>query len=846
MNEQGSLSDSEMVLDIVVEWETRQARGESVAIEELCRDHPDLVADVRSAIADLQGLGPALEIRAEEDGPHPLEGQAIRTESRYRIGALVDRGGQGEVFAAVDETLGREVALKRMRASGPLSGSLASRFGREVAITGRLEHPGIVPIYGLGHDDREVPCYAMRLVRGETLDTAIDRLHQEAKAGPLDQPGGSGPALRSLLGRFVALCNVVAYAHVQGVVHRDIKPNNVMLGPFGETLLLDWGLAKTTEEPAEWAPESDDGPDDGMGFDPGRTPTVAGRAMGTPAFMSPEQAAGQWDRVGPASDVWALGATLFNILARRPPPQGDAIAGPRSMRPDVPPPLDAICRVAMANRPEDRYGSVLELAEDVERWLADEPVRAWPDPWSVTLGRWVRRNRTTVASAIVALATATIGLAMLALAVGREQVRTTIALEDARANFAMAREAVEEFGRRVADERLLNEPGMEDLRRALLASALEFHERFVQRAAADPNLLAELGRAQGRIAAIRAQTESPAVAPAAYREAIATLDRAAERRPDDSQLRLDQAALLLELAGAYQRTSAFDQGLAACLAAMDQYETLERRDPAPSASTLRRGRARSLHTQGTLQLARGDRDEAEKTLGLALDLEGPLAETPKPLPEDLNALGLTLNNLAVLCRLSGRLDESQAHYRRAVEVKRRLVDEAPKVAEYRASLAATQINHGKLLEQRHEPAAARAALDDAKALLLDLSRDYPRSTEHRFNLGQACLQRGLLDVRAGDLDAAEAAWREALTAFVPVVQAAPGVYRYVDDLVNALSNLANLAADRNDLEGALGWTNEALARLAPLEDQAAGNPKLVATRTELQALRADLLKRLGR
>jgi hypothetical protein len=249
--------------------------------------------------------------------------------------------------------------------------------------------------------------------------------------------------LRTLLTRFVAVCNAVAYAHSRGVIHRDLKPANVMLGPYGETLVVDWGLAKVVGPAAAAAGEA--GGNLGLSPPAEGTETQAGAALGTPAYMSPEQARGHLDQLGPASDVYSLGATLYSLLTGRPPIEGKGTAEilhnaqkgevvpPRQVKPDVPAALDAVCRKAMAPRPEDRYATALDLAADVEHWLADEPVAAWPEPWAARARRWARRHRVWVTAGLAVLAVSLVGLTIgvvLLAAAEEEQARARQRAED--------------------------------------------------------------------------------------------------------------------------------------------------------------------------------------------------------------------------------------------------------------------------------------------------------------------------------------------------------------------------------------------------------------------------------
>ena len=224
-------------------------------------------------------------------------------------------------------------------------------------------------------------------------------------------------------------CQTIAYAHSRGVIHRDVKPANVMLGEYGEALVVDWGLAKPLG-PSGDEPGGDAGDAPGAGAAGVVEPTAAGIVKGSPAYMSPEQAAGRWDEVGPASDVYALGATLYALLTGVRPFDGASVAEVLSrVRGPVPAPaqgqgrrpaaLEAICLKAMSLRPGDRYPGALDLAADVDRWLSGEPVRAWREPWPDRLRRWVRRHRMLVAAAVAALA---VGAAVLVVTNGRLRI----------------------------------------------------------------------------------------------------------------------------------------------------------------------------------------------------------------------------------------------------------------------------------------------------------------------------------------------------------------------------------------------------------------------------------------
>jgi formylglycine-generating enzyme required for sulfatase activity/tRNA A-37 threonylcarbamoyl transferase component Bud32 len=405
--------------------EQRILRAEELdALELLAEQYRRRQGEVISLVTQPTGAYDTLLPHAAAAAVRP-----IMTGLRFRPLRPHAKGGLGEVFVALDGELNREVALKEIRAQHADNADSRARFLLEAEVTGKLEHPGVVPVYGLGTYEDGRPYYAMRFIKGQSLQDAVLAFHadKELKANP----GKRSLELRQLLSRFVAVCNTLAYAHSKGVLHRDLKPDNVMLGNYGETLVVDWGLAKSIgarEEPTTGGSVMLRLSSSGL--------TLVGSVLGTPQYMSPEQAAGQQEGLGPASDVYGLGATLYHLLTGKPPfPAGNVCAvldavsrgafpPPRQVDATVPAALEAVCLKAMHLDPQHRYASAQELADDVEHWLADEPVTACVEPVWLRLARWRHRHPALAAGAAALVFSIVAALGVGALLLSHEQGRT--------------------------------------------------------------------------------------------------------------------------------------------------------------------------------------------------------------------------------------------------------------------------------------------------------------------------------------------------------------------------------------------------------------------------------------
>ena len=347
-------------------------------------------ADTPSAASD----GPAVATDATQPAAPGLETRPASASDRYDLLSEHARGGLGRIVRAHDKHLGRTVAVKELLRTNELAEAL---FVREALITARLQHPGIVPVHEAGRWPNGDPYYVMKLVSGRTLKECIagtrslsDRL--------------------ALLPHVIAVAEAVGYAHSHDIIHRDLKPANTIIGDYGETVVVDWGLARDLRSADSTPPVSAAGSGDGR--------TVTGKVVGTPQYMAPEQARGE--AVDARADVYALGAILYEVLSGRAPVGGDSaqeildrvLAGPplplAQAVPGVPSDLEAIVAKAMARNPDLRYPSGRELAADLKRFQTGQLVTAQRyGRWALSR-RWIRRNRGYVALGTIAVVAVTV------------------------------------------------------------------------------------------------------------------------------------------------------------------------------------------------------------------------------------------------------------------------------------------------------------------------------------------------------------------------------------------------------------------------------------------------------
>ena len=392
-------------LDFLELFQLDAARGAPRALEFYRERFPELAGWIEHEHARLMAeLATPLETGSEL-ATGPLEDDALLQhleskrahDGRYRRVGELGRGGTSRVYRVQDLELGRDLAMKVLERGG-LGTTL--RFLREARTTSRLEHPGILPVHEMGLDERGNLFFTMRIVRGASFRRMLDSVGAQ----------GTLAAQRRALEVLLKVADTMAFAHAHCVIHRDLKPGNVMVGEFGEVVVVDWGLARVR------AHASDTVQDGSARADEATSPlaTLDGDVLGTPAYMPPEQAAGRQDEIGPASDVYALGAMLYQVLSGR-APYSDPEATPTSreviervrigapeplarIAPHAPRELVAVVQRAMRREPGERYPSAAEFSADLRAYLEQRIVLAHGNrPW-VRVRKWVQRNRSLSAS----------------------------------------------------------------------------------------------------------------------------------------------------------------------------------------------------------------------------------------------------------------------------------------------------------------------------------------------------------------------------------------------------------------------------------------------------------------
>ncbi len=792
--------------------------------------------------------------KARESGPDGL---------RYRRVRLHAAGGLGEIHIAEDTELGRMVALKRIKAECLADARNVQRFLREAQITAYLEHPGVAPVYGLVWDADGQPAYAMRFVEGETLKHAIERFYQSQSLESARRPeGGDEPhrspterrlAFRQLLTHFVAACNAVAYAHNRGVLHRDLKPANILLGQFGETLVVDWGLAKKVGQ-VDQAKADLEGTltpaEESLG-----DATAMGQAVGTPAFMAPEQAAGRWDVVGPAADVYGLGATLYQLLTGRPPFRGENkfavlalvqrgdLVPPRQVNRDVPAALEAVCRKAMALEPGQRYATAAELAREVERWLADEPVVACREPWTVRLARAARRHQTAVVGAAVFLISAVTTLAFSTGLIWREQRRTAEQQQYTQQEWSRAEDNLNVARGLalnlldVAEKHLSKLPRTEPLRREMTDTALETVRQLLRQRPNDPDLREKTAKFYRHSANLHRLFNEVEVAGQFYTESIQLLDALIAASPQQQLYRDRLAETLRDYSQLLIKIGRLREAADILRRSIDTAEGL--RADSPEQPDYQRTLAISLNDLGGVEYSRGQFAASATSSRTSADLfRNLLGVSPKESrPFDGLFLAMSLTRLAASQRELGQIEAALSTHAESLTQLRALLQRGND-QNVRHFLGRGLVEQARTLtEIPDRQSEAERDLGQALGIWEQLQKPYPDNPLYREWPAVAYEARARVRVARGRPGPAEEDLDASRRALVKLVQEFPDLPSYRGHLGRTYAALGRLALARGDGSQATDWLAQAAESLRTALERGPENALDRRSLEEIQAVR---------
>jgi serine/threonine-protein kinase len=547
--------------------------------------------------------------------------------------------------------------------------------------------------------------------------------------------------------------------------------------------------------------------------------------------MSPEQAAGRLDELGPASDVYSLGATLYCLLTGRPPLQGrdhgallqqvqkGVFPPPRQVKPGVPAALEAVCLRALALRPAERYATPRELADEVERWLADEPVRAYRESLVRRLGRWGRRHRTAVASAAVLLVTAVVGLAVGLVAVNAERQRTEAARAAEATRRQQARAALDELSSEVIDDWLARQPQVTEQQRKFLERALASYEELARDTGQDEPSRAGVAEAYQRVGNILFRLGKFAEAAAAYRSCQEWFAQLATDYPAVPLYRRGLSTAHSNRANALSYIERAEEAEREYRAALDLLQRLA--DDDPGEGGYQDKRARSHNNLGVLLHHKGRLREAEEEFRAALALEQPLADKHPAVPQYRRLLTRIHEGLgSLLLEGKGRVKEAEDEFRAGLALAQRLHNDDPAAADNRHFLATLHANLGSLLSRTGRPNEAEKESSAALTIMQRLADDYPAVPQYREGLGRSHRNLGALYFAyKRSKEKWEEQSRAALAEFQRLAHDHKDVPRYQRMLAESLMGLGLLLQETGRLKDAEEMYRKAQGVLQKLADQ---------------------------
>jgi serine/threonine protein kinase len=733
----------------------------------------------------------------------------------FQIVREVGRGGMGVVYEAEQMSLGRRVALKVLPFAAVLDDRYLRRFKNEAQAAAHLHHTNIVPVHAVGCE-RGVHYYAMQFIEGSTVAGLIDELRGFAGNS---KNRDSSPALEAIAKEHTTesprYCRAVAnlgiqaaealeYAHESGVIHRDIKPPNLIVDASGHLWITDFGLASTRN-------------DTGL--------TVTGDIVGTMRYMSPEQALAQRVPVDHRTDIYSLGVTLYELLTLEQAFPGDdprAIlqdiafkepVRPRALNPATAPELETILLKAMAKDARDRYETAQELVDDLRRFLENRPIHARRPTLFKRATQWARRHQAVVWAAAVVLVLAVAGLAIGTILLARKHDQVKTAQERAEAHFGKARALVDSMLTRLSEE-LASEPFMKPLRKELLEEALAFYLDFLEQKEDEPGLRFDAALAHRRVGTIYNQLGRYAESVPSHERAILSLEELVEEVPGEPDYRYELAFTLAQLAyplESLERSAETEPALRRAVSLLQELL-------ATSGPQVRYHRLlANCHLHLSVVFGNVSRPEdAEREIERGKDIWERLAAA-SDLPRDRRGLAQSLLWLAQRRGLRNRPDEAEELLQRYLAMIEQLMTEIPSM-DLRFAHARGWHLLGNLLYTRR-PKDAASAYEEALSIYDELARFSPSWPDAREHVGEVHTSLGGVYLNMGLHKKSDQAVRAAIGALAELADEHPEVPLYRLRLANAHSLLADVARTTGSTEKAEEACRRAIEIVDGLEEE---------------------------
>jgi tetratricopeptide (TPR) repeat protein len=747
--------------------------------------HPDLAEDLKVCLASLNFLRTASSAdRLVSDFGE--EGSTSAVLGDFRIVRELGRGGMGVVYEAHQHSLNRRVALKVLLAGRFAPADDLRRFRTEAEAAAQLDHPNIVPIHEVG-EHAGLPFFSMALLGGGSL---ADRIFGPGSCDPSSTIGARpSPITPPEAARLVAtIARAVHHAHQRGILHRDLKPSNILLDADGEPHITDFGLARRVAVDSSL--------------------THSGDLLGSPAYMAPEQAAGEKRAVTIATDVYGLGAILYTVLTGKPPFSGESVLETVALVQETPPTppsrivpklnrdLETVCLKCLEKAPHQRYASAEALADDLERWLRGESIAAAPPSRWHRFRGYARRHRviltttTLVTLALIAGTSVSVWQAVVARRARTDAVTQLDRARNAEAGALVqrdeARQAVDDMYSEVAMRWMEQRAALEPIQQRFLQKALDYYQRFAGEKSTDPKGRFKTAQAYHRLAGIQEKLGRHSEAEASYRRAVGMLQDLVAGQPLAVEYRGELAGSQTDLGDLLKQLGRTDEGAVLIRAGIALFEKLA--VEMPSAPGYHAGLATAQDGLGRLLRDTGYPVEAEQSYRAAIAAWRKLTAGEASAADYRSGLAMSQGNLGNALADRDRLTDAEEAYRQSIALGDKLAADFPFTSEYRDDLANRYQGLAMLLFRAKHYGKAEQALLRAIKLYEKLAADSPSVPEYRGQLAKSYNHLG--GIRMADNPAeAIGEFRRAIEVYSKLAADFPAVPGYQCDLAMAQGNL---------------------------------------------------------